>query len=58
MELTKEYLISMKASMEQQRNHAAATMQQASGAISMVDAMLARLDAPEAPKEPSGGEEK
>lgn len=43
MEITEEYLLKLKAEASAQRQQAIYHLQQADGAIAMVDVMLARL---------------
>jgi hypothetical protein len=47
MKITKEYLLSEVANMEKQRNHAHDVAVASQAAIDVLNAMIARLDAPE-----------
>jgi hypothetical protein len=47
MSITKEYLVSMKNSAEEQRSRAIQLVHEANGAIAMLQVMLDKLDAAE-----------
>ena len=55
MELTKEYLLSLKEQAEGEQRRLISHMQQSVGAIAMIDALLIRLAAEEPKQEEANG---